>query len=96
LKGVPIIASLTEAEKNRAARTTGDGNATGGNSGAPFHRLYVGNIHFNVTETDLTEIFVPFGKLEMVQLMREDKEGSRSKGYGFVQYVLPVLLFKFC
>jgi RNA-binding protein 39 len=39
----------------------------------------VGNIHFNVTEADLTEIFVPFGKLEMVQLMREDMEGSRSK-----------------
>ena len=86
LLGIPIIAQLTEAEKNRQARNTenaGNGNA---NSGAPFHRLYVGNIHFSINETDLQNIFEPFGELEFVQLQKE--EGGRSRGYGFVQYVL--------
>ena len=87
LLGIPIIAQLTEAEKNRQARTT-EGTATQSN-GIPFHRLYVGNIHFSITEEDLKQVFVPFGELEFVQLQKEDQ--GRSKGYGFVQYVL--LLF---
>ena len=81
LLGIPIIAQLTEAEKNRQARAT-DGH--GANSGVPFHRLYVGNIHFSIEEDDLKEIFSPFGELEFVQLQKEDN--NRSKGYGFVQF----------
>lgn len=84
LKGVPIIAQLTEAEKNRAARPSEGGAAPGAN-GAPFHRLYVGNIHFSVTEKDLQEIFEPFGELEQVILQRDEMNPGRSKGYGFVQ-----------
>lgn len=87
LKGVPIIAQLTEAEKNRASRAAGEGGATGGSNGAPFHRLYVGNIHFSVTEGDLRDIFLPFGELEQVTLQRDDQNPNRSKGYGFVQCV---------
>ena len=81
LLGIPIIAQLTEAEKNRQARNT-EGMPTQSN-GIPFHRLYVGNIHFSVTEDDLTQVFEPFGELEFVQLQKE--EMGRSKGYGFVQ-----------
>lgn len=88
LKGVPIIAQLTEAEKNRAARPSEGGAAPGAN-GAPFHRLYVGNIHFSVTEKDLQEIFEPFGELEQVILQRDELNPGRSKGYGFVQFVDP-------
>jgi RNA-binding protein 39 len=88
LKGVPIIAQLTEAEKNRAARPSEGGPAPGAN-GAPFHRLYVGNIHFSVTEKDLQEIFEPYGELEQVILQRDEMNPGRSKGYGFVQFVDP-------
>ena len=51
LKGVPIIVQLTEAEKNRTARTATNENGTPtNNNGAPFHRLYIGNVHFSVSE----------------------------------------------
>ncbi|KAF8417124.1 RNA splicing factor [Tirmania nivea] len=82
LLGIPIIAQLTEAEKNRQARV--DQAAQKDANTVPFHRLYVGNIHFSITENDLRHVFEPWGELEFVQLQKE--EGGRSRGYGFVQY----------
>jgi RNA-binding protein 39 len=85
LLGVPIIAQLTEAEKNRQARNpvpTASNQPT-----APYHRLYVGNVHFSITEEDLTNVFEPFGELEFVQLQKD--ETGRSKGFAFVQYIVP-------
>ncbi|KAL9133562.1 MAG: hypothetical protein Q9175_005257 [Cornicularia normoerica] len=82
LLGIPIIAQLTEAEKNRQARNP---EATSSNPNQiPFHRLYVGNIHFSITESDLQNVFEPFGELEFVQLQKEEQ--GRSRGYGFVQF----------
>ena len=87
LLGIPIIAQLTEAEKNRQIRTP---ESSGNNPNQiPFHRLYVGNIHFSITESDLQNVFEPFGELEFVQLQKEEQ--GRSRGYGFVQSVAPVL-----
>ncbi|PNS18247.1 hypothetical protein CAC42_7616 [Sphaceloma murrayae] len=82
LLGIPIIVQLTEAEKNRQARQT-EGQATLSN-GAPFHRLYVGNVHFSVGEDDLQTLFGTYGEVEFVQLQKD--ESGRSRGYGFVQY----------
>ncbi|MCJ1327838.1 hypothetical protein MMC10_004513 [Thelotrema lepadinum] len=82
LLGIPIIAQLTEAEKNRQARNP---EASNNNPNSiPFHRLYVGNIHFSITESDLQNVFEPFGELEFVQLQKEEQ--GRSRGYGFVQF----------
>jgi len=81
LLGIPIIAQLTEAEKNRQVRNP---ETTSNNPNSiPFHRLYVGNIHFSITESDLQNVFEPFGELEFVQLQKEEQ--GRSRGYGFVQ-----------
>lgn len=82
LLGIPVIVQLTEAEKNRQVRNS---EASGGHPNSiPFHRLYVGNIHFSITEQDLQNVFEPFGELEFVQLQKDD--GGRSRGYGFVQF----------
>lgn len=81
LLGIPVIVQLTEAEKNRQVRAeTTSGSQT---NQVPFHRLYVGNIHFSITEEDLRSVFSPFGELEFVQLQKDDN--GRSRGYGFVQ-----------
>ncbi|KND94431.1 RNA-binding protein rsd1 [Tolypocladium ophioglossoides CBS 100239] len=83
LENIPIIVRVTEAEKNRQVRKTED---SGGNANAAtsFHRLYIGNIHFNVTQEDLEAVFEPFGELDFAQLQLDDNK--RSKGFGFVQY----------
>ena len=49
-------------------------------------RLYVGSLHFNLTESDIKQVFEPFGELEFVDLHKDPVTG-RSKGYAFVQYV---------
>ena len=60
LLGVPIIVQASQAEKNRISMPTGvvpKGTITG-----PM-RLYVGSLHFNITEDMLKGIFEPFGKV---------------------------------
>ncbi|CAK7265614.1 Phosphatidylinositol-3-phosphatase SAC1 [Sporothrix epigloea] len=84
LLGIPVIVQVTEAEKNRQVRNTADTPTNGSSTGVPFHRLYVGNIHFSITESDVRNVFEPFGELEFVQLQKDDT--GRSRGYGFVQF----------
>ncbi|XP_040890105.1 RNA-binding protein 39-like isoform X1 [Toxotes jaculatrix] len=81
LLGVPIIVQASQAEKNRAAAAAN--NLQRGTSGPM--RLYVGSLHFNITEEMLRGIFEPFGRIESIQLMM-DSETGRSKGYGFITF----------
>ncbi|XP_041835924.1 RNA-binding protein 39-like [Melanotaenia boesemani] len=81
LLGVPIIVQASQAEKNRAAAAAN--NLQKGTSGPM--RLYIGSLHFNITEEMLRGIFEPFGRIESIQLMM-DSETGRSKGYGFITF----------
>ncbi|KAJ7786274.1 hypothetical protein B0H16DRAFT_1657636 [Mycena metata] len=85
--GRPIHIQLTESERNKLH--PGDGNlnlppgVTAPHGGAM--QLYVGSLHFNLTESDIKQVFEPFGDLEFVDLHKDPTTG-RSKGYAFVQY----------
>ena len=59
LLGVPIIVQVSQAEKNRQVQAAAA--AQKGASGPM--RLYVGSLHFNITEDMLRGIFEPFGKV---------------------------------
>lgn len=94
--GVPVIVQPSQAEKNRLATYGADAGANAGLGGHPNSsmaatankgpmRLYVGSLHFNITEEMLRGIFEPFGKISMIQLIM-DQETGRSKGYGFITY----------
>lgn len=80
LLGIPIIVQPTQAEKNRAGNTLPNLQPRG--TGGPM-RLYIGSLHFNITEDMLRGIFEPFGKIDNIQLM-VDPDTGRSKGYGFI------------
>lgn len=54
-----VTPMLMQAEKNRAAAAAN--NLQKGSSGPM--RLYVGSLHFNITEEMLRGIFEPFGKV---------------------------------
>jgi RNA recognition motif-containing protein len=46
--------------------------------------LFVGNLSFQTTESDLTSMFEPFGEVARVQLMT-DRDTGRSRGFAFVE-----------
>ena len=47
-------------------------------------KLYVGNLSFETTETELKELFAQAGPVETVRIIT-DRDTGRSKGFGFVE-----------
>ena len=47
-------------------------------------KLYVGNLTYNVSESDLEALFSQFGTVQSAQII-VDRDTNRSKGFGFVE-----------
>lgn len=46
--------------------------------------LYVGNLSFNVSESDLEKVFADYGQVNSVKVIK-DRETGRSRGFAFVE-----------
>ncbi|MGC9325908.1 MAG: RNA recognition motif domain-containing protein, partial [Desulfomonilia bacterium] len=46
--------------------------------------LYVGNLPYKVTESDLKDLFSPYGEVKSVKIIK-DNYSNQSKGFGFVE-----------
>ncbi|NJR69007.1 MAG: RNA-binding protein, partial [Synechococcales cyanobacterium CRU_2_2] len=46
--------------------------------------IYIGNLSFDASEQDLTEVFAEYGTVKRVQLPT-DRETGRKRGFGFVE-----------
>ncbi|CAN6293423.1 unnamed protein product [Urochloa humidicola] len=81
LLGQAVMVKPSEAEKNLVqSNATSGGVASGG-----ARKLYVGNLHSNITEDQLRQVFESFGQVELVQLPLDPMTGL-CKGYGFIQF----------
>jgi RNA-binding protein 39 len=90
LLGIPVIIKASNAEKNRqaAAAAAATSQLLTPQSTIQMHgamKLYIGSLHFNITDEMLKGIFEPFGRVDMITLMKDPGTG-RSRGYGFVQF----------
>ncbi len=47
-------------------------------------KLYVGNLTYNVDESNLEALFAQFGSVQSAQII-VDRDTNRSKGFGFVE-----------
>lgn len=47
-------------------------------------RIYVGNLSYQTTESDLTNLFEQVGQVDSVNIIT-DRDTGRSKGFGFVE-----------
>ena len=47
-------------------------------------KMYVGNLSFQTTETDLDNLFAQVGEVESVRIIT-DRDTGRSRGFGFVE-----------
>ncbi|KAG8720970.1 hypothetical protein FRC09_008691 [Ceratobasidium sp. 395] len=87
--GLPIMIQLTESERNKIGPSSSLHLPPGvSHPHAGAMQLYVGSLHFNLTESDIKQVFEPFGELDFVDLHRDPATG-KSKGYCFVQYKRP-------
>ncbi|KAM0871407.1 hypothetical protein ACQ4PT_039407 [Festuca glaucescens] len=81
LLGQGVMVKPSEAEKNLAQSNATSGGAASGGA----RKLYVGNLHSNITEDQLRQVFEPFGQVELVQLPVDPLTGL-CKGFGFMQF----------
>jgi RNA-binding protein 39 len=81
LLGQGVMVKPSEAEKNLAQSNVTSGGAASGGA----RKLYVGNLHSNITEDQLRQVFEPFGQVELVQLPVDPLTGL-CKGFGFIQF----------
>jgi cold-inducible RNA-binding protein len=47
-------------------------------------KLYVGNLSYDTTDSDLQTLFGPHGSVQSAQVIM-DRDAGRSKGFGFVE-----------
>jgi len=55
-----------------------------GSQGRKMKNLFVGNMSFQTTESDLTELFKAFGQVTRVHVAM-DRETGRARGFAFVE-----------
>lgn len=46
--------------------------------------IYVGNLHYDVTEDDLRSLFEKYGQVDSAKIIM-DKLTGKSKGFGFIE-----------
>jgi cold-inducible RNA-binding protein len=51
-------------------------------------KLYVGNLSYDMSDSDLQTLFEQFGQVQSVQIIM-DRDTGRSKGFGFVEMSSP-------
>ena len=51
-------------------------------------KIYVGNLSKKITDSQLSELALPFGKPDSANIARQLRGGA-SKGFGFIEYRTP-------
>ena len=51
-------------------------------------KIYVGNLSWETSDSDLRDLFAPYGEPDSVKVI-VDRDTNRSKGFGFVEFSDP-------
>ena len=73
----PRASDVDQPRGSRSAIQTRDTKAT-------VVKIYVGNLSFQTTETEIRELFGQYGEVEEVNLIT-DRETGRPRGFGFIE-----------
>lgn len=80
-RDMPKLAALPPLEKILAAHPKAAGNNDANAAG----KLYVGNVDYSATETELADYFSRFGQIEFVNIPVNRYTG-KARGFGFITF----------
>lgn len=86
----PILVKASEAEKNFVAKKDTPSSTSTAASGRSKRediidsRIYIGNLHVNISEDDLEQVLSQYGRVESIHIQRD--EVGTSKGYAFGKF----------
>jgi poly(U)-binding-splicing factor PUF60 len=75
----------TDTANSPSPVQTNTSTCSGSSDNLSQNKIYVGNIHWDVTENDLVNVFSAIGTIVSCQLTANTETGKH-KGYGFIQY----------
>jgi cold-inducible RNA-binding protein len=81
---LPFFLTSVTNHETASARCGAGGNGLLSRRPVVAKKLYVGNLSFGTTDSDLRTMFEEFGSVESAQVIM-DRETGRSKGFGFVE-----------
>lgn len=55
------------------------------------NKIFVGGLHYHLTEDQVLELLQAFGKVKAFHLVKNDPDATTSKGYCFVEYADPAV-----
>ena len=85
LNGHPVLVKPSESEKNAAAQLAKTQSAMmNPTADTSASRCFIGNLHVNVREEDLRDVFSPFGLIESVEV-HVDQSDLSGAGFAFIQ-----------
>jgi len=76
LNGHPVLVKPSESEKNAAAQLAKTQAALSAQPNPLDSQLRISNVHKNVRESDLQEIFSPFGAIEAIEIQADAAGGD--------------------
>jgi RNA recognition motif-containing protein len=73
----PLSQSILKAKRGSKSRPNDRRYSMG-------RKIYVGNLSYNVTSSDLEQLFTAHGQVQSAEVI-QDRATGRSKGFGFVE-----------
>ena len=83
---VVILAAKRRCALSKKCSGKGKRSSRSSYTGPANKQLYVGNVSYRATESELRDFFSDFGEIETIRVIKDRRTG-RSKGFAFITFI---------